>query len=59
LIAFSNKGGANFIANLLGGRLPSEKYLQSHFSKLPNVIVLATGFDDGDLYNFCKKKKEK
>lgn len=33
-------------------------YLISQPAKFPNRIVLATGFDDGDLYNFCIKKDE-
>ncbi len=30
-------------------------YLQSNISNFPRNIVFATGFDDGDLYNFCGK----
>ncbi|MCM3356807.1 hypothetical protein [Psychrobacillus sp. MER TA 171] len=30
-------------------------YLQTNISNFPGNIVFATGFDDGDLYNFCEK----
>ena len=34
-------------------------YLVANPSKFPKEIVFATGFDDGDLYNFSKKTEEK
>lgn len=33
-------------------------YLLSNPSKFPKKVVLATGFDDGDLYNFFQKNDE-
>lgn len=30
-------------------------YLLSNISNFPGNLVFATGFDDGDLYNFCEK----
>lgn len=34
-------------------------YLLSYSSRFPREVVFATGFDDGDLYNFSKKIDEK
>ncbi|MFC4323223.1 hypothetical protein [Litchfieldia salsa] len=36
----------------------ANNYLLSHPSRFSNEIVFATGFDDGDLYNFSKKTDE-
>ncbi|WP_060672468.1 hypothetical protein [Rossellomorea vietnamensis] len=37
----------------------ANNYLLSHPSRFSKEVVFATGFDDGDLYNFAKKTDEK
>ena len=44
---------------MITGSVFEYKYLVANPSEFPKEIVFATGFDDGDLYNFSRKTEEK